>query len=77
LEPNLWLALDTNPYQIEQITKAEAEAYCFRQNLLAEIIRGNAHPDDLLDALQDDFGSGAADDYLDNLDQLLPGLLGD
>jgi hypothetical protein len=74
---SLWLALDTNPYALDQITKAEAEAYCNRQHLLAEIVRGNADPDDLLDALQDDFGCGAADDYLDNLDLLLPGLVGD
>jgi hypothetical protein len=73
----LWLALDTNPYDLDQLTRAEAEAYCNRQRLLSEVLRGGADPDDLLDALQDDFGIGAADDYLDNLDSLLPELVGD
>lgn len=61
----VFLELDTSSESIYGNDFEEDVArYCARQELLAAVLDGQMHPDDLLDCLQTDLGVGAADSYL-------------
>lgn len=60
----LFLELDTSSESIFGDFEEDVARYCARQELLAAVLDGQMHPEDLLDCLQTDLGVGAADSYL-------------
>lgn len=71
-----WSALSIEPEQI-QTPDDDPEVlwnqYFRRQRLLSDIVRGEMHPDDLLDCMLED--NISPDDYLDDMEFALAGMV--
>lgn len=72
----LWTALSREP-EIENSIDADVSVlwtqYFRRQRLLGEILKGNMHPEDLLDCMLEDGMS--PDAYLEEVEQDLSGVM--
>lgn len=72
----IWTSLSVEPEQVQTPDDDPEilwQQYFRRQNLLASIVMGEMHPDDLLDCMLDDGIS--PDDYLDDVDAALAEVL--
>ncbi len=71
-----WSALSLEPEQI-QTPDDDPEVlwnqYFRRQRLLSDIVRGEMHPDDLLDCMLED--NISPDDYLEDMEFALAGMV--